>query len=188
MAKAWTMAEAVKAIHEGDKAAINDIGGRFPLFANLAAQVNDAAVELIGFVPEIMTARKVEAQLKAMVGDVEEEAPVEEKSVEKKRGRKPAKKVEELEEADDEEEEDEEPVPKKRGRKPVKKAVKKVEPDEDEEEEDSDEDEDEEEEVKPRKRFAKKPAAKVSKKPVKKVEEDEEEDEEEDDDDDFDFD
>lgn len=141
MAKAWTMAEAVKAIHEGDKAAINDIGGRFPLFANLAAQVNDSAVELIGFVPEIMTARKVEAQLKAMVGDVEEEAPAEEKPVEKKRGRKPAKKVEEPEEDDDEEEEDsDEPAPKKRGRKPAKKAVKKVEPEDEEEEEDSDDD------------------------------------------------
>lgn len=60
--------------------------------------------------------------------DDEEEEEIEEKPI-KKRGRKPAKKVE-VEEEDDEDE-DEEPVKKPRGRKPAKKAVVEEEDDDD---------------------------------------------------------
>ena len=86
MAKNWKVGEAVKAIKSGNKADILDIGRRFPLFANLAAQLNDAGVQLLDCIPEYVSARKLESVLK---GDVqpteeEEETEVEEKPAKKK--------------------------------------------------------------------------------------------------------
>lgn len=93
MAKNWKVGEAVKAVKSGNKADILDIGRRFPLFANLAAQLNDAGVQLLDCIPEYVSARKLESVLK---GDVqpteeEEETEVEEKD-EEKAEEKPAKK------------------------------------------------------------------------------------------------
>lgn len=68
MAKNWTVGQAARAIHAGEKEAIFDIGRRFPLFAVLAAQANAPALEIFDAMPEYMTARKVESILK---GDVQ---------------------------------------------------------------------------------------------------------------------
>ena len=102
MAKNWKVGEAVQAIKAGNKEDILDIGRRFPLFANLAAQVNEAGVALLDCVPEYCTARKIESVLK---GDVQEAAEDDEvveeeasKKVEKKAPvKKAAKKAEEPE-------------------------------------------------------------------------------------------
>lgn len=90
MAKNWKFGEAVRAINSGDKEAILDIGRRFPLFANLAAQVNEAGMQLIDCVPEYCSARKIESVLK---GDVQEsEGDDTEEAVEEEAPKAPAKK------------------------------------------------------------------------------------------------
>ena len=89
MAKNWKVGEAVKAVKSGNKADILDIGRRFPLFANLAAQLNDAGVQLLDCIPEYVSARKLESVLKGDVQPTEEEEATE---VEEKDEEKPAKK------------------------------------------------------------------------------------------------
>ena len=165
MAKNWTIGEAFRAVLEGDKEGILDVGKRFPLSCVMLAKVNAEAAVIFDALPENMTVRKLESVLK---GDIEvsdedcenEDAPVVEK---KEKKVKAEKKV------------------GKRGR-PVKKVV---EPDDDEDFDDEDEEDEDEEEVvvKPKK----KEKEKKNKKPVKKsvVEDDDDDD---DDDDDFDFD
>lgn len=96
MAKNWKFGEAVRAIKTGNKEEIMDIGRRFPLFLNLATQVNEAAVELIDCVPDYCTARKIESVLKGEIQEAEsteEEEVVEEapKAADKKKA--PAKKA-----------------------------------------------------------------------------------------------
>ena len=71
MAKNWKLGEAVRAIQAGNKEDIIDLGRRFPLFSNLAAQVNEAGMAIIDCVPDYCTARKIESVLK---GDVQEAA------------------------------------------------------------------------------------------------------------------
>ena len=86
MAKNWKVGEAVRAIQAGNKEDIMDIGRRFPLFANLAAQVNEAGVAMLDCVPEYCTARKIESVLKGDVqesGDGEDEAAEDEAPVKK---------------------------------------------------------------------------------------------------------
>lgn len=99
MAKNWKVGEAVRAIQAGNKEDIMDIGRRFPLFANLAAQVNEAGVAMLDCVPEYCTARKIESVLKGDVqesGDGEDEAAEEEapaKKTEKEEKKAPVKKA-----------------------------------------------------------------------------------------------
>ena len=99
MAKNWKVGEAVRAIQAGNKEDIMDIGRRFPLFANLAAQVNEAGVAMLDCVPEYCTARKIESVLKGDVqesGDVEDEAAEDEapaKKPEKEEKKAPVKKA-----------------------------------------------------------------------------------------------
>ncbi|MCX7924154.1 MAG: hypothetical protein N3B21_19420 [Clostridia bacterium] len=69
MAKNWKVGEAVRAIQAGNKEDILDIGRRFPLFLNLASQVNEPAAKILDTIPEYVTARKVESVLK---GETEE--------------------------------------------------------------------------------------------------------------------
>ena len=103
MAKNWKFGEAVRAIQSGNKEDIIDLGRRFPLFSNLAAQVNEAGMALIDCVPDYCTARKIESVLK---GDVQEATEGEEDGAEDEA---PAKKA-----------------PAKADKKaPAKKAVKK---------------------------------------------------------------
>ena len=163
MAKNWTIGEAFKAVMEGDKEGILDVGKRFPLSCVMLAKVNAEAAVIFDALPENMTVRKLESALKGDAEVSDEDDPNEDASVveKKEKKEKAEKKV------------------GKRGR-PAKKVV---EPDDDEDFDDDDEDEEDEDEeevvVKPKK----KEKEKKNKKPAKKsvVEDD-------DDDDDFDFD
>ena len=163
MAKNWTIGEAFKAVLEGDKEGILDVGKRFPLSCVMLAKVNAEAAVIFDALPENMTVRKLESVLKGDIevsdeDDANEDAPAVEKREKKE---KVEKKV------------------GKRGR-PAKKVV---EPDDDDEDFDDEDEEDEDEEevvVKPKKKEKEKKNKKPAKKPV--VEDDD------DDDDDFDFD
>ena len=109
MAKNWKLGEAVRAIQAGNKEDIIDLGRRFPLFSNLAAQVNEAGMAIIDCVPDYCTARKIESVLK---GDVQEAAEVDDEGAEEEA---PAKKA-----------------PEKAEKKaPAKKAAKKAEEEDD---------------------------------------------------------
>ena len=109
MAKNWKLGEAVRAIQAGNKEDIIDLGRRFPLFSNLAAQVNEAGMAIIDCVPDYCTARKIESVLK---GDVQEAAEGDDEGAEEEA---PAKKA-----------------PAKTEKKaPAKKAAKKAEDEED---------------------------------------------------------
>lgn len=163
MAKNWTIGEAFKAVMEGDKEGILDVGKRFPLSCVMLAKVNAEAAVIFDALPENMTVRKLESVLKGDIevsdeDDASEDAPVVEK---KEKKEKAEKKV------------------SKRGR-PAKKVV---EPDDDEDFDDEDEEDEDEEEVVVKPKKNKKEKEKKNKKPAKKpvVEDD-------DDDDDFDFD
>lgn len=169
MAKNWTIGEAFRAVMEGDKESILDVGKRFPLSCVMLAKVNAEAAVIFDALPENMTVRKLESALKGDIEvsdeeDANEDTPVVEK---KEKKEKAEKKV------------------GKRGR-PAKKVA---EPDDDEDFDDEDfDDEDEEdedeEEVVVKSKKNKKEKEKKNKKPAKKsvVEDDD------DDDDDFDFD
>ena len=101
MATNWTLSQALAKITEGtDKAAIQDIGRRFPLTAVALAEIgkNAGADKIIGALPSHITARKIESVLK---DGVEQDS-----------------------DADVEDTEDEEEAPKKEAKKPAKKATK----------------------------------------------------------------
>ena len=108
MAKNWKLGEAVRAIQAGNKEDIIDLGRRFPLFSNLAAQVNEAGMAIIDCVPDYCTARKIESVLKGDVQEAaegegegeEEEAPAK-KAPEKTEKKAPAKKAAKKTEDDD---------------------------------------------------------------------------------------
>lgn len=180
MAKNWKMGEAVRAIQEGNKEDIQDIGRRFPLFANLAAQVNDAGAALIDCVPDYCTARKIESVLK---GDVQPTTESEE-AEEEEEAKKPAKKAP-AKKATKKAEEDEGGLESKSAKElfeMCKEAGLKVKPKQDKSvyiealqsaEEEDDDDWGEEEEEAP----AKKPAKKAAKKAPKKAEAEDDEDE-----------
>lgn len=190
MAKNWKVGEAVKAIQAGNKEDILDIGRRFPLFANLAAKVNEAGVALLECVPEYCSARKIESVLKDGVqeGSEDEGVEVEDEVVEEKA--KPAKKEKAAKKAAKAEEKEEDNSLESKSAKELfemcKEAGLKVKPKQDksvyiealnaaneaaDEEDDWDESEEEEEEA------PKKPAKKADKKAAKaKKDEDEEDD------------
>ena len=148
MARTYTIGEAAKILAEGtDVEAITDIHKRFPMTAQKVLEAfaggKDAVAEMMGYIPDFITTRKVEKQIvtggsaEDDAEDVAEDAAepdADEKPAPKKRGRKPAAK------AEDDEAEDEKPAPKRRGRKP--KAKPEPEPDPAEDEDDYD-DEDE---------------------------------------------
>lgn len=196
MATNWTLSQALTKITEGtDKAAIQDIGRRFPLTAVALAEIgqNVGAAKIIGAVPSHITARKIESVLKDGVDqDVDEEIEddvaeeEEDKKPAKKTAKKPVKKAE-VEDSEDEDEEDD-PVAlykkcKKAGLKVAPKKSAKYYKDQLAKaaaaEEDADDDWDDEEDEKP---AAKKKPAKKSpaKKPAKKAEPEDDEDEDED--------
>lgn len=203
MATNWTLSEALKKITEGtDKAAIQDIGRRFPLTAVALAEIgqNAGAAKIIGAVPSHITARKIEAVLKDGVEqttdtdfeDAESDADDEEETS-KKAAKKPVKKAAKAkaEEEDDNEDEEDDPVAlykkcKKAGLKVAPKKSAKYYKDQlakaeaaEEDADDDDWDDDEDDEPATKKKPAKKPAAK---KPAKKAEPEPDEDEEDDDD------
>lgn len=108
MAKNYTLKEAANIIAEGKKKdEILEIGRRFPLLtvslASVISVASDKFLDFINYMPDHITANKINSAMKADVEeneddgeDVEEEAP---KKVEKK-AEKPAKKVEKKEKAD----------------------------------------------------------------------------------------
>lgn len=163
MAKNWTIGEAFKAVLEGDKEGILDVGKRFPLSCVMLAKVNAEAAVIFDALPENMTVRKLESVLKGDIevsdeDDASEDALVAEKKEKKEKAEKKSGK---------------------RGRS----AKKVVEPDDDEDFDDEDEEDEDEEEVTVKPKKNKKEKEKKNKKPAKKqvIEDD-------DDDDDFDFD
>jgi len=117
MAKTWTVKEAFEAIRKNDKAAIADFGKRFPLATvALTKAASEDGTMLFGAMPERVTMRVLDAELKGDIEDtadddaeVEETKPVKKEKTEKapaktgKRGR-PAKKEEPVEEGVDDEE------------------------------------------------------------------------------------
>jgi len=77
MAKNYTFAEAVAIINEGKNLeAITDIGRRYPVLmhkvATVCAKAGDAFVDLMSFMPDYLTANKVNTAMKAAVGEATE--------------------------------------------------------------------------------------------------------------------
>lgn len=193
MATNWTLSQALVKITEGtDKAAIQDIGRRFPLTAVALAEIgqNAGAVKIIGAVPSYITARKIESVLKDGVeqdSDVDVEDAEDEEETPKKEAKKPAKKAaKEKTEEDAKDEEEDDPVAlykkcKKAGLKVAPKKSAKYYKDQlakaEAAEEDADDDwDDEEEDEKPAPK--KKPAKKSAKKAEPEPEDDDEDDDE----------
>ena len=196
MATNWTLSQALAKITEGtDKAAIQDIGRRFPLTTVALAEIgkNAGAAKIIGALPSHITARKIESVLKDGVeqdSDADVEDAEDEEETPKKEVKKPAKKAaKEKTEEDAEDEEEDDPVAlykkcKKAGLKVApKKSAKyykdqlaKAEAAEEDAEKDTDDDDwdDEEEDEKPA------PKKKPAKKPAKKAEPEPEDDDEDD--------
>lgn len=117
MAKNYTIAEAVQIIAEnGDNEALMDLGKRYPLLtqkiARVAVKAGEDFVDLMSFMPEYLSANKVNSAIKKML----DEAP----------------DADEDAEDDGDEDEAEEKPAKKAGKKaPAKKAKKAVDDEED---------------------------------------------------------
>ena len=84
MAKNYTFAEAVKIINEGtDMESITDIGRRYPVLLNkvtkVAAKAGEDFVDLMGFMPDYLTANKVNSAMKTGVvtGGTSDDAEIE---------------------------------------------------------------------------------------------------------------
>lgn len=78
MAKNYTFAEAVKIINAGtDMESITDIGRRYPVLlhkvTNVAAKAGEAFVDLMNYMPDYLTANKVNTALKNAVGAADED-------------------------------------------------------------------------------------------------------------------
>lgn len=74
MAKNYTFNEAVKIIANGtDLEAITDIGRRYPVLAHkiavVAAKANEEFVDLMGYMPDYLTANKVNTAIKAGIAE-----------------------------------------------------------------------------------------------------------------------
>lgn len=119
--KNYTLKEAVEIIAEGkDLEAIADLGKRFPILsikiARLTAKAEKEIIDLMQYMPEYLTIKKVNSAVKTVnepKAETEDATEAENKPVEEET----AKEVEEPEEKENK------PVePKKRGRKPKAKA------------------------------------------------------------------
>lgn len=105
MAKNYTLAEAVEIINKGtDMESIADIGRRYPILLHKVTKVTAKAgedfVDLMGYMPDYLTANKVNTALKNAVGNTESEA---EADGEDEPTEKPVKETKEVE-ADETEE------------------------------------------------------------------------------------
>lgn len=115
MAKNYNIGEVVKIVAEGkDFEAIMDIGRRYPLLMNkvtkLVTLAGETASDFFSYMPEYLTANKVNKMIKdAVIDEDAEEADeaeeAEEKPVKKEKKTKKTKK-EEVEDEDDAEDED----------------------------------------------------------------------------------
>ena len=118
MAKNYTIAEAVKVIAKNvDNDALTELGKRYPLLtqkiARVAVKAGEDFVDLMSFMPEYLTANKVNSSIKKTLDeapvvedDDDEDVEVEEKPV-KKAGKKAAKKAPKKFVDDDDEDKDE---------------------------------------------------------------------------------
>ena len=116
MAKNYNIGEVVKIVAESkDFEAIMDIGRRYPLLMNkvtkLVTLAGETASDFFSYMPEYLTANKVNKMIKdAVIDEDAEEAEdteeAEEKPAKKEKKTKKAKKEEVEEEADDAEDED----------------------------------------------------------------------------------
>lgn len=122
MAKNYTIAEAVQIIAEnGDNEALIDLGKRYPLLtqkiARVAVKAGEDFIDLMSFMPEYLSANKVNSAIKKMLdeapdadedaeddGDEEEAEEKPAKKAAKKAPDKKAKKAADNEEDDDVEE------------------------------------------------------------------------------------
>lgn len=110
MATNYTIEEAVKIIAEGKNTeAIQEIGKRFPILAvkiaALTAKAKDEIVDFIGYMPEYLTANKVNSEIKKSLiasddDETEDETP-DEKPVKPTKEKASKKKVAKEEEDDD---------------------------------------------------------------------------------------
>lgn len=113
MAKNYNIGEVVKIVAEGkDFEAIMDIGRRYPLLMNkvtkLVTLAGETASDLFNYMPEYLTANKVNKMIKDAVldGESDEADETEEKDIaesEKKAKKAKKAKKEEVEEDDDDE-------------------------------------------------------------------------------------
>ena len=126
MARNYSFSEAVEILtHHADLEACADIGKRYPLFAQMVTKVGTKAgedfVELASYIPEHISANKVNSAIKRMLeaaedadedADDEEEAPKKAKKSAKEQVKKtgkagrPKKVEEDIEDDDDDEESD----------------------------------------------------------------------------------
>ena len=99
MAKNYTLKEAANIIAEGKKKdEIMEIGRRFPLLAvsltSVIAQAKDNFLDFINYMPDHITANKINSAMKADIDETEAEDDSEDVEVEApKKAEKPAKKV-----------------------------------------------------------------------------------------------
>lgn len=197
MATNWTLSQALAKITEGtDKAAIQDIGRRFPLTAVALAEIgqNAGAVKIIGAVPSHITARKIESVLKDGVeqdSDVDTEDTEDEEETPKKENKKPAKKAAKANAEEDADDEEDDPValykkckkagikvaPKKSAKYYKDQLAKVAAAEEDADDEDWDDEEEDEKPASKKKPVKKAPAKKTAKKAEPEDDEDEDEDE-----------
>lgn len=182
MATNWTLSQALVKITEGtDKAAIQDIGRRFPLTAVALAEIgnNVGAAKIIGAVPSHITARKIESVLKDGVeqdSDVDVEDAEDEEEAPKKEVKKSAKKAAKAKtEEDAEDDEEDDPValykkckkaglkvaPKKSAKYYKDQLAKAAAAEEDADDDNWDDDDEEDEKPAPKKKPAKKSAKKA---------------------------
>lgn len=116
MAKNYTIAEAVQIIAEnGDNEALIDLGKRYPLLtqkiARVAVKAGEDFVDLMSFMPEYLSANKVNSAIKRMLDeapDADEDAEDDggEEEVEEKSAKKAAKKAPTKKAADEDEDDD----------------------------------------------------------------------------------
>ena len=110
MAKNYTFSEAVELIAKGDMEAIQDIGRRFPILATKVAAVSALAgesfVDLASYMPDYLTANKVNRGMRDALAEIEESDDDEEENddVEETKTTKSKAKTK-VEETDDDEEE-----------------------------------------------------------------------------------
>ena len=108
MATNYTIEEAVKIIAEGKNAeAIQEIGRRFPILAvkiaGITAKAKDEFVDFMSFMPEYLTANKVNSEIKKTLIVVEDEKEDEDtdKPAKAAKSEKKAAKADAVEDAED---------------------------------------------------------------------------------------
>lgn len=98
MAKNYTIAEAAQIIAENrDHEALTDLGKRYPLLtqkiARVAVKAGEDFVDLMSFMPEYLSANKVNSSIKKMLDEALDAEDIDDEDVEDEAEEKPAKKA-----------------------------------------------------------------------------------------------